>query len=300
MDSATTKRPPASTPPATRPARAEINEETPRLVHAEAQPGPTIVTVRGESIGGGEAVAIIAGPCAVESRDQIMQAAEIVSAAGVRWFRAGAFKPRTSPYSFQGLGDKGLRLLGEVREQFDLRIVTEAMDAEMLPAVAEVADVVQIGSRNMHNYRLLEAAGRIARPVLLKRGMSATIQEWLLAAEYILAAGNREVILCERGIRTFEPMTRNTLDLAGAIMAKGLTHLPVVVDPSHGVGVAGAIPALAVASAVSGVDGVMIEMHPDPSQALSDKEQALGPEDFRRTVSRMRAHVAILRRSAPE
>lgn len=269
-----------------------------RLVTRSARPAGTVVSVRGRSIGDGN-LSIIAGPCAVESRDQVLRTAEIVQDAGIAFFRGGAFKPRTSPYSFQGMRKEGLRLLAEVRSRFDLRIVTEAMDAETLPAVAEVADVVQIGSRNMHNYSLLEAAGRISRPILLKRGMSATVHEWLLAAEYVLAAGNPNVILCERGIRTFETSTRNTLDLAGAVMARRQTHLPVIVDPSHGVGVASAVPAMAMASVAAGLDGIMIEVHPSPESALSDGHQALRPAEFLQTVTLLRAIRAAIQPSKP-
>src|SRR5262245_18473924 len=267
-------------------ARWETNGDSLKLVRRDSPGHRTSITVRGDSIGCG--FAIIAGPCAVESRDQDMRAAEVVTACGVKFFRGGEFKPRTSHYAFQGLRDEGLRLLGEVRSKFGLRIVTGVMDAELLPAVAEVADVLQIGSRNMHNYPLLEVAGRSARPILLKRGMSATVQEWLQAAEYVLLAGNAQVVLCERGIRTFETMTRNTLDLAGAVMAQSNTHLPVIVDPSHAVGVADAVPALARAAAASGVDGVMIEVHPAPESALSDGQQALSPEEFRALVPQLR------------
>jgi len=259
----------------------------PRLVGRGRRPQRTVVRVKGESIGAG-GLAIIAGPCAVESREQVLRTAEAVAACGVKWFRGGAFKPRTSPYAFQGLGEEGLRLLEEVSSRFNLRIVTEAKDVASLGAVGQVADVIQIGSRNMYNYSLLEAAGRLNRPVLLKRGMSATVHEWFSSAEYLLAAGNGDVILCERGIRTFETVTRNTLDLAGAILARERTHLPVVADPSHAVGVAAAVPAAALAAAAAGLDGVMIEVHPDPRAALSDGPQAVEPETFVRLVERLR------------
>ena len=277
-------------------AVSNIGGDSPRLVLRGTAGRDTVVTVRGERIGDG--FTLIAGPCAVESRDQVMRAAEVVAGCGVRFFRAGAYKPRTSPYSFQGLREEGLRLLSDVRAQHDLRIVTEVMDAETLPAVREVADVLQVGSRNMHNYSLLEVVGRAGRPVLLKRGMSATIVEWLLAAEYLLAAGNPNVILCERGIRTFEPMTRNTLDLAGAVVTRRHTHLPLIVDPSHGVGIGWAVPALARAAAAAGMSGVMVEMHPHPDEALSDGEQALTPEQFRELVADLRS-IARLSHASP-
>lgn len=260
----------------------------PRLVRANPGAPRTVVEVRGAQIGS-RTPAIIAGPCAVESREQVLRVAQTLADCGVTWFRGGAFKPRTSPYSFQGLREEGLHLLREVKARFDLRIVTEVKDLETLPAVAAVADVLQIGSRNMYNYSLLEAVGRSSHPVLLKRGMSATIQEWLASAEYVLAGGNRNVILCERGIRTFETATRNTLDLGGAVVARGLTHLPVIADPSHGIGVASGVPAMALAAIAAGLDGILIEVHPSPSEALSDGHQAIEPERFVRLVDQIRA-----------
>jgi 3-deoxy-7-phosphoheptulonate synthase len=257
-----------------------------KLVSREVKPEPTVVTVRGELIGQG-GFTLIAGPCAVESRDQTFRTAELVAGCGVKFMRGGAFKPRTSPYAFQGLRDEGLRLLEAVKREFDLRIVTEAKDTETLPAVAEVADVLQIGARNMQNYSLLEAVGRMRRPVLLKRGMSATLTELFMAAEYLLSLGNYEVMLCERGIRTFETMTRNTLDLSAVVMVRHHTHLPVVADPSHGVGVAWAVPPLARAAVVAGADGVMVEVHPEPGAALSDGQQALTFDDFRRLAGEL-------------
>ncbi len=250
-----------------------------KLVSREVKPESTVVDVRGAKVGDGS-LSIVAGPCSVESRDQVMRAAEAVAASGAKFFRGGAFKPRTSPYMFQGLKEEGLRLLEEVRRNFDLRIVTEAKDTETLPAVAECADVVQIGARNMQNFSLLEAAGRGRRPVLLKRGMSATIQELLMAAEYLLSLGNYNVILCERGIRTFETMTRNTFDLSAVVMMKRLSHLPVMADPSHGVGISWAVAPLARASVAVGADAVMIETHPDPARALSDGQQSLTLEQY--------------------
>jgi 3-deoxy-7-phosphoheptulonate synthase len=250
-----------------------------KLVSKEVKPEPTIVNIRGAAIGGGE-LQIIAGPCSVESRDQVFKTAQVVADSGAKFFRGGAYKPRTSPYAFQGMKEEGLRLLEDVRKQFDLRIVTEVKDIESLPGVAEVADVLQIGARNMQNFSLLEAAGRQTKPVLLKRGISATLQEFFMAAEYLLALGNYSVIFCERGIRTFETMTRNTFDLSAVAMIKHHTHLPVIADPSHGVGIDWAVPAMARASVAAGADGVMIETHPDPARALSDGQQSLTLEAY--------------------
>ena len=261
--------------------------ESHKLVSRETHPQRTVVDVRGVPIGD-DSLSIIAGPCAVESRDQIFRTAEIVAESGARLFRAGAFKPRTSPYSFQGLKQEGLKLLDDVKRQFDLRIVTEVKDAETLDAVDLVADVLQIGARNMQNFTLLEAVGRKQTPVLLKRGAGYTLKELFLAAEYILSLGNRNVILCERGIRTFETMTRNTFDLSAVVMIRHHTHLPVIADPSHGVGIDWAIPPLAKASVVAGADGVMVEVHPDPHGALSDGQQALTPEAYRELAEEMR------------
>jgi len=250
-----------------------------KLVSRETKPENTVIDVRGAKIGCG-ALQIIAGPCSVESRDQIFACAQVVAESGAKFLRGGAFKPRTSPYVFQGLKDEGLRLLDDVKKQFDLRIVTEVMNTETLDAVAQVADVLQIGARNMQNFSLLQSVGRLRKPVMIKRGMSATIQELFMAAEYVLALGNYQVMLCERGVRTFETMTRNTFDISALLMIKHHTHLPVVADPSHGVGIAWAVPALARASVVAGADAVMIEIHPDPDRALSDGQQSLRLEEF--------------------
>ncbi|MFH1419602.1 MAG: 3-deoxy-7-phosphoheptulonate synthase [Planctomycetota bacterium] len=258
-----------------------------KLVSREVKPESTVVDVRGAKIGDG-GLAVIAGPCSVESRDQIFKTAEVVAASGAKFLRGGAFKPRTSPYSFQGLKEDGLRLLQEVKERFDLRIVTEAKDTDSLPAVAEVADVLQIGARNMQNFSLLEAAGRLHMPVLLKRGMSATLKEFFMAAEYLLSLGNYKVILCERGIRTFETMTRNTFDLSAVVMIKHHTHLPVIADPSHGVGIDWAVPPMAKASIMAGADGVMVEVHPEPDKALSDGQQSLSFDKYNRLAVELR------------
>jgi len=255
-----------------------------KLVSREVKPDPTIVEVRGCKIGDG-GLTLIGGPCAVESHDQIFRIAEVVQKSGAKFLRGGAFKPRTSPYAFQGLKDEGLRLLEEVRKNFDLRIVTEVKDTPSLPAVMEVADVLQVGARNMQNFSLLEAVGRIRKPVLLKRGISATMQELFMAAEYVLAFKNYEVVLCERGIRTFETMTRNTFDLSAIAMIKHHTHLPVIADPSHGVGVRWAVPAMARAAVAAGADGVMVEVHPDPDRALSDGQQTLTIPEYEQLMS---------------
>ncbi|HWL94992.1 MAG TPA: 3-deoxy-7-phosphoheptulonate synthase [Phycisphaerae bacterium] len=245
-----------------------------KLVRRESRAAPTVIRLGDVSIGDGH-LQIIAGPCAIESRDQVMRTAEIVARSGAKLFRGGAFKPRTSPYAFQGLKHEGLRLLEDMRDRFGLRIVTEVKDVETLEAVAAVADVLQIGARNMHNYSLLEACGRIQKPVLLKRGMGSTLKELFMAAEYVLALGNPDVILCERGIRTFETMTRNTFDVSAIPMIKRYTHLPVVADPSHGVGIDWAVSPMARAAVVAGADAVMVEVHPNPAEALSDGQQAL-------------------------
>lgn len=229
---------------------------------------------------GGKALHVIAGPCAVENREQIISIAKSVKSAGATMLRGGAFKPRTSPYSFQGLKEEGLRLLAEAREATGLPVVTEAMDIESLPIVSEFADIVQIGARNMQNFNLLKKVGRIDNPVLLKRGPSSTIEEWLLAAEYIASGGNSKVILCERGIRTFEQYTRNTLDLSAVPAAKTLSHLPVFVDPSHGTGRWQLVSPMSKAGIAAGADGLIIEVHPNPSEALSDGPQSLTPKNF--------------------
>ncbi|HEX2969023.1 MAG TPA: 3-deoxy-7-phosphoheptulonate synthase [Bacteroidales bacterium] len=237
---------------------------------------------------GGEEVVIIAGPCAVENREQLMTTAEKVSEYGANVLRGGAFKPRTSPYSFQGLGEEGLDLLKEAKEQTGLPFVTEVMDTRQVEVVCRYADMLQIGSRNMQNYPLLKEAGLSGKPVLLKRGMMATIEEFLLAAEYILNQGNDKVVLCERGIRTFEPSTRNTLDLSAVPMLKYLTHLPVIVDPSHGTGLNWMVPPMAKAAVAAGADGLIMEVHYNPEIALCDGQQSLDPDMFRTLISDLR------------
>ncbi len=270
-----------------------------RLAGRDFRSEDTIVPVGRELIGGKD-LAIIAGPCSVESRDQLLKTAEAVKAAGARFLRGGAYKPRTSPYAFQGLREEGLALLREVREATGLKIVTEVKDVATLPLVAETADVIQIGARNMSNFALLEAVGELSKPVLLKRGISATIEELLMSAEYILSRGNQNVILCERGIRTFEPYTRNTLDLNAIPVIKSLSHLPIIVDPSHGIGMWNGVSAMALAGIAAGADGLLVEVHHDPSIALSDGQQSLRPGRFRELMDRIRLLAPIVHRSVAE
>ncbi len=246
---------------------------------------------------GGPELAIIAGPCAIESREQAFAAAAAVKKAGARLFRGGAFKPRTSPYSFQGLGKEGLEILAEVRRQFGLHIVTETIDPENCDLVEEYADVLQVGARNMQNFSLLKRVGRSAKPVLLKRGLSATLEEFLMAAEYILAEGNYNVILCERGVRTFADHTRNTLDLSVIPAVKRLSHLPIIVDPSHGTGKRDKVTPLARAAVAVGADGLIVEVHPEPERALSDGYQSLDPEQFEALMEQVAAIAGVLGRT---
>lgn len=262
-----------------------------KLASRDFHPEDTLVKVGDRTIGGSE-VQIIAGPCAVESRDQLLEAAAAVREAGATMLRGGAYKPRSSPYSFQGLAARGLEILAEARERTGLPVVTEVMDQTLVEEVAAVADILQIGSRNMQNFALLQAVGQINKPVLLKRGLSATIEEWLLAAEYILNAGNSRVILCERGIRTFETYTRNTLDLSAVPAVKHLSHLPVIVDPSHGTGRRFMVAPMARAALAAGADGIMVEVHPNPHEALSDGSQSLDPEQFAALVKEIRPIIA--------
>jgi 3-deoxy-7-phosphoheptulonate synthase len=250
-----------------------------RLVASESKPEGTVVSVRGVDIGGSEIV-VMAGPCAVESRDQLLQTAQAVRGGGARVLRGGAFKPRTSHYSFQGLKEEGLELLSWVRQETGLAIVTEVMETRKVELVGQYADILQVGSRHMHAYALLEEVGRSEVPVLLKRGWSATIDELLFAAEYVLKQGNENVILCERGIRTFEPSTRNTLDLNAIPILKAHTHLPVIVDPSHGTGHRWMVPAMSKAAIAAGADGLLVEVHYSPQTAMSDGAQSLAPDEF--------------------
>lgn len=250
-----------------------------KLVSRDFKKEDTVIDVDGIKIGDGSLV-VMAGPCAVESLDQIMEAARIAKEGGAQFLRGGAYKPRTSPYAFQGLEEEGLKYLAVAREATGLKIVTEVTDVESVELVASYADVLQIGARNMQNFKLLKAVGKANRPVMLKRGLSATMDEWLNAAEYIMSAGNPNVIFCERGIRTYETYTRNTLDLAAIGILKHLSHLPVIVDPSHGTGKWRLVKPMAMAAVTAGADGIMVEMHPQPEKALSDGAQSLNPEHY--------------------
>jgi len=266
-----------------------------RLASRESHQDNTIVDVNGVRFGSAT-FGVIAGPCAVENREQLFAVAERVTRAGVTLFRGGAYKPRTSPYSFQGLGKPGLELLAEVREKYHLRTVTEAIDTDTIELVADYADIVQLGARNMQNFSLLKKAGRLRKPVLLKRGMSATIEEFLLAAEYVLAEGNEQVILCERGIRTMSEPGRNVLDLAAIPQIKQMSHLPIIADPSHGTGRQARILPLSRAALAAGVDGLLVEVHHAPEQALSDGPQAITPNDFDELMSSLREMAVPLKR----
>ena len=267
-----------------------------KLASRDFHPQDTVVTINGVRIGGGQLV-VMAGPCAVESHDQLLETARAVKEAGAQVLRGGAFKPRTSPYSFHGLGEKGLRLLAAAREETGLPVVTEVMGPQMVPLVTTYADVLQIGARNMQNYALLHAVGEAQRPVLLKRGMMSTIEELLMAAEYILSHGNGRIILCERGIRTFEPYTRNTLDISAVPLLKQLSHLPVVVDPSHGTGKWELVGPVSRAAVAAGADGLIIEVHPRPEEALSDGAQSLKPARFAALMQSLRPVAAAVGRT---
>jgi len=264
-----------------------------KLVSREVKPDDSFIDIGGARIGGGR-FGVIAGPCAVESREQVDEAATAVKAAGAHFLRGGAFKPRTSPYAFQGMKEDGLKILADARERTGLPIVTEVMDTRDVELVARYADVLQIGARNMQNFSLLEAVGAQPKAVMLKRGLSATIQEFLMAAEYIVKQGNYQVVLCERGIRTFETMTRNTLDLGSIPLIKRLTHLPIIVDPSHGTGDRASVPAMARAAVALGADGLMVEVHPQPEKALSDGAQSLTPAGFASLMESVRAIAPVV------
>jgi 3-deoxy-7-phosphoheptulonate synthase len=266
-----------------------------KMASTEVKKDRTVVRSLGLEVGG-KRIGVIAGPCSVESRDQILEVAHIVKEAGATGLRGGAFKPRTSPYSFQGLKEKGLQLLAEARDATGLAVVTEIMAAEHVELVSKYADVLQVGARNMQNYPLLEAVGGSGLPVLLKRGPAATMDEFLLAAEYILKTGNHNVMLCERGIRTFEEHTRFTLPLASVPYLQQTTHLPIVVDPSHGTGKASLVTAMAKAAVAAGADGLIVEIHPDPEKALSDGFQALTPAGFRQMMAECRKVAAAVDR----
>lgn len=258
-----------------------------KIVSREFQKENTVITVNGKSVGG-KALALFAGPCSVEGRDMMVGLGERVASAGATFLRGGAFKPRTSPYAFQGLGEEGLKFLAEARDRTGLPVATELMDPRDIDLVARYADVIQIGARNMQNFRLLTEVGKLDKPVILKRGMSATIQEWLMSAEYIASEGNRKIILCERGIRTYEPATRNTFDVSSIPVVKSLSHLPVIADPSHAAGKMALVEPLAAAAIAAGADGLMIEVHHQPEKALSDGPQSLKPDAFAQVIGRLR------------
>ncbi len=267
-----------------------------KLASREFSAADTLVTVKGVSIGGTQVV-LMAGPCAVESRGQLLETAHAVKAAGAQMLRGGAFKPRSSPYSFQGLGEDALKILAEAREQTGLPVITEIMTPEHLPMVCDYVDMLQIGARNMQNYELLKGVGRTTLPVLLKRGLMATMEELLMSAEYILAAGNRQVVLCERGIRTFEKYTRNTTDINAIPVLKHLTHLPVMLDPSHGVGATRYVLPVARAGIAAGADGLLVEVHCNPEEALSDGGQSLRPDQYSELVRQVRVIARAVERS---
>lgn len=265
-----------------------------KLASREFHPQSSVVDVAGVKIGDGMPV-VMAGPCAVESREQLFEAADIVKEAGAQFLRGGAYKPRTSPYSFQGLEEQGLKYLAEARERTGLRVVTEVTTVEAVPRVAEYADMLQVGARNMQNFGLLKAVGRAGKPVLLKRGLAATLNEWLNAAEYIMNEGNPNVVFCERGIRSYESYTRNTLDLSAVAAIKHLSHLPIIVDPSHGTGKWRMVKPMAFAAIAAGADGLMMEMHPNPAKALSDGPQSLTPENFREVMDGVHKIAAFMK-----
>lgn len=258
-----------------------------KLVSREFRSEDTVVKVDGVSFGA-EAFAVIAGPCAVESGDQLLTCARAIKEAGGNLIRGGAYKPRTSPYSFQGLGEEGLKMLAQAREETGLPVVTELLDVRDLDVVCQYADVLQIGTRNMQNFQMLRESGRSKKPVLLKRGFGSTVEELLMAAEYILREGNQQVVLCERGIRTFEDSTRNTLDISAVPTVKHLSHLPIIVDPSHGTGRRELVGPLSMAAMAAGADGVMIEVHPNPEEALCDGSQSLTPSQFQEVIGQLR------------
>lgn len=267
-----------------------------KQVSREWRSEPTVIELGNGTKIGGEHVVVMAGPCAVEGREKLLEVAGHVAAAGATILRGGAYKPRTSPYSFQGLGEAGLDILAEARERYGLAIITEAIDQDSADAVAEVADIIQIGARNMQNFALLKHVGRLGKPVMLKRGMSATVKEWLLAAEYILKEGNGRVILCERGIRSFDAATRNVMDITAVALARSLTHLPIIADPSHATGRRDMVAPVARAAIAAGADGVMVETHPRPSEAFSDGPQALLPAELQQLLVELAAISGILGR----
>ena len=269
-----------------------------KMASRDFHPEDTVIKIGDHTVGGNDLL-VVAGPCSVEGRDLLLESARMVKECGAHALRAGAFKPRTSPYSFQGHGEEGLKMLAEARSLTGLPVTTEVMDTRDVELVDRYADVLQVGTRNMQNFSLLKEIGNSRKPVMLKRGMNATIEEWLMAAEYILAGGNPNVILCERGIRTFETATRNTLDLSAVVVAKSLTHLPVVVDPSHGVGKRAFVAAMARAAVAAGADGIIVEVHQRPDEAKSDAAQTIGPAAFRQMMHELGAIAEVLGRRVP-
>jgi 3-deoxy-7-phosphoheptulonate synthase len=271
-----------------------------KLVSRDTKPDNTVIKFPNSLVTiGGKDLAIVAGPCGIESRDQAFATAERVARAGAQFFRGGAYKPRTSPYSFQGLGEEGLKIMAEIRDRFGLLIITEAVDYESLDLVDRYADVIQIGARNMQNFSLLKRAGRARKPVLLKRGIAATLEEFLMAAEYIMSEGNYNIVLCERGVRTFADHTRNTLDLSIVPAVQRLSHLPIIVDPSHGTGKRNKVTPLSRAAIAVGADGLIVEVHHDPDRALSDGMQSLYPDQFDALMEQVRQIAAVLGRTIP-
>jgi len=271
-----------------------------KLASRDVKEEDTVIRFAGTdaSIGGAD-LAIVAGPCSIESRQQAFEIAELVAASGAQFFRGGAYKPRTSPYAFQGLGIEALQIMAEIRERYGLRIITEAIDSESLELVAEWADVIQIGARNMQNFSLLKKAGKLRKPVLLKRGLSATLDEFLMSAEYIMSEGNYQVILCERGVRTFADHTRNTLDLSIVPAVQRLSHLPILVDPSHGTGKRDSVLPMARAAVASGCDGILVEVHNHPEKALSDGPQSIYPDQFARMMDELEQIAPVVARRLP-
>ena len=267
-----------------------------KLVSRDFHPSNTVIDVDGVKIGG-EEIVVMAGPCAVENLERLRESARTVKECGAKFLRGGAYKPRTSPYDFQGLGEEGLKLLRQVADEFELKVITEIVDRSDIELMENYADILQVGARNMQNFQMLKALGKCNKPVMLKRGLSATISEWLNAAEYIMDGGNDKVIFCERGIRTYETFTRNTLDLSAVAAIKELSHLPIIVDPSHGTGRRPMVAPMAKAAIAAGADGLMIEVHPQPELALSDGNQSLTPQDFQTLMSEIRAVADAVGRS---
>ena len=270
-----------------------------KLVSQELKPEPTVLNVKGVKIGG-KHIVVMAGPCSVESRESLFSIAEKVYASGARILRGGAFKPRTSPYAFQGLGEVGLKYLREAADEFGMLVITELMDPRDLDLILKYTDIIQIGARNMQNFRLLKEVGKTSIPVMLKRGLCATIKEFLMAAEYVASGGNNEIILCERGIRSFDNETRNTLDLSAVPVIKSQSHLPIVIDPSHGTGRRDCILPMSQAAIAAGADGLMVEVHTNPAEALSDGDQSIVPEDFDLLMKRIKIIAATLERHIEE